>query len=345
MVFTVKIRKLRPLIGLLAVFVLSAVPVEGGAQNDRAPVLGLPLDCQLGKTCWVVNHVDLDPGKAMLDYACTSFGYDGHKGTDIAIRDLKAMRDGVPVTASAAGVVIGIRDGVPDTGLAAPKRIIRGRECGNGVALAHKGGWHTQYCHMKNGSIVVRNGMKVARGQRLGSVGYSGNTQFPHVHITVRHNNRVIDPFLGIGPGQGCGQGVRSLWSPKIDNLLRRSPSAVYNAGFAAVRPPAKSVRAGLFKDKVLSRRAPLLLLWADVFWSQKGDVIQLQIFGPKGKKIHQYQGDVTKTKARSLYYAGMKRKALYWPSGVYRGEITLSRPNPSGPATAITAIRTVTLK
>ena len=47
----------------------------------------------------------------------------------------------------------------------------------------------------KKDSIVVKKGQRVAMGAILGQVGLSGKTQFPHVHLSVRHNGTVVDPF------------------------------------------------------------------------------------------------------------------------------------------------------
>ncbi len=329
---------------LISIFLCFGFPVQVRSQST-APELGLPLICKPGSDCWVVNFVDLDPGKGVRDHSCGAFSYNGHKGTDISVRDLKAMQAGVPVIASAPGLVLGVRDGMADVDLSVSKNRIAGRECGNGVVIAHGGGWETQYCHMKKGSVSVKKGVRVKRGHQLGLVGLSGKTQFPHVHLSVRHNKRVIDPYTGVSPGDKCGTVKKSLWFGQLASQLNVSPSAIFSAGFAAKRPAAKSIRAGLYKDSVLSRSAPVLLLWADVFWAQKGDVLQMQIFGPDGELVHEYKGDIDKTRARQLFYAGKKRKPLFWPTGEYRGEITLLRPNGGETSEAMKAVRRVTLK
>ena len=73
--------------------------------------------------------------------------------------------------------------------------LLKGRECGNGVVLRHKGGWETQYCHLKQGSVLVKSGQEVWAGQELGFVGQSGKAAFPHVHLSVRKDGKVVDPF------------------------------------------------------------------------------------------------------------------------------------------------------
>ena len=69
------------------------------------------------------------------------------------------MEAGVDVLAAADGMVKATRDGMADpnvaeTGVDAVKDV----ECGNGVLIEHDDGWSTQYCHMKKGSIRVREG-------------------------------------------------------------------------------------------------------------------------------------------------------------------------------------------
>ncbi len=135
--------------------VLSAGAVFGGLlvsgapvlaqEGARQPELSLPIRCRPGRDCWVVNHVDVDPGSGVRDYACDKRSYDGHKGTDIAIRDLVAMKKGIPVLASAAGVVKATRDGMRDVDVTlAGLESVKGLACGNGLVLDHGEGWETQ---------------------------------------------------------------------------------------------------------------------------------------------------------------------------------------------------------
>src|SRR6266511_4821866 len=186
---------------VLTVWCAAADFTSGGETWARDSIerqgLDLPLVCRLGETCWVANYVDVDPTEAARDFRCKGRTYNTHDGTDFAIRDRGVMEQGVPVVASAPGIVRRVRDGVEDAALTdqASRTRIAGRECGNGVVLEHDGGWQTQYCHLRRGSIQVRVGERVERGSRLGMVGLSGKTEFPHVQLTVRRNGQVIDPF------------------------------------------------------------------------------------------------------------------------------------------------------
>ncbi len=328
---------------LLSVLAWLAAPA---AAATEPPVLGLPIACTPGTDCWVVNLVDLDPGPGVRDYACTKHSYDGHKGTDIAIRDLAVMRRGVPVIASAPGVVTGVRDGMKDVDVSiAGRQSVKGRDCGNGVLVRLAGGWETQYCHLRRGSVAVRKGDRVAAGQKLGLVGLSGMTEYPHVHLSVRYQGRVVDPFVGPSPTNSCGIGPGSLWAKPLRGKLDTGQTALYNVGFAPGPPKAKTVRAGRYDGKALSRSSPALVLWADIYWVHVGDRITFRVRGPDGRVVVERTAAVPKTLARRLFFAGKKRKQLYWPTGTYRGEAVLVRADGTAGPKTLRATRTIDIR
>jgi murein DD-endopeptidase MepM/ murein hydrolase activator NlpD len=55
------------------------------------------------------------------------------------------------------------------------------------VILAIGGARYVMYGHMKQGSVRVRAGDRVRKGQTLGQVGDSGNSGEPHLHIQVQN--------------------------------------------------------------------------------------------------------------------------------------------------------------
>ena len=333
--------------GLVLFLLALALAGPGGAADPQpAPNLGLPIRCELLRDCWVVNLVDLDPGPGVRDYACGTHTYDGHKGTDIAVRDMKAVGLGVDVLAAAAGAVIGVRDGMDDIDVnAAGKDNIKGRECGNGVVIDHGGGWETQYCHMRKGSVAVKKGDAVAAGARLGLVGYSGDAEFPHVHLSVRHADQVIDPFVGTTRQNACGLGPKPLWQQAALVGLLKPMTAVFNAGFHDRRPDSKAARDGLLAEASLPRDAAALVLWADMYWPEVGDVLAFRIVGPGGKAVFENLARIEKNQARRFAFAGRKRPSEAWPAGQYRGEVTLSRGEGAAAKTISTATAVVALR
>ncbi len=334
-------------IGALAVAVAwawsaDAVPAEGPVP----PKLDMPVRCIPGETCWITKYVDWDETAGRRDYRGGPVSSDHHQGTDIAIRDLEAMRRGVAVVAAAPGVVLKRRDGMADVNVLEtgdPERL-KGK-CGNGVFLGHPGGWSTIYCHMRMGSIAVDKGDKVKAGQRLGFVGMSGSAQYPHVHFQVMHKRKFIDPFVGTGPREERALGQTPLWKPDVLETLAYRPTALYNGGFAATAPKPKAMRDGRYQDKVLPRKAPALVLWVDMFGVKAGDKLTLSITGPGGKKILKYSNTIKKTQARRYAYAGVRRKMALWPGGVYKGEIRLVRENGPKGREEYSTTRQVTLR
>ena len=124
-----------------------------------------PVVCDLDTQCYIQQYMDHDPPSGASDMRCGPLTYDGHTGTDFAIRDPRTQPKGVNVIASAAGTIKALRDGVPDI-VYTPARASKldGNECGNGVLIANDQGWETQYCHLKQGSISVNVGDTVQVG-------------------------------------------------------------------------------------------------------------------------------------------------------------------------------------
>jgi hypothetical protein len=295
------------------------------------PVLTLPLSCEPNRNCWIANHVDLDPSAGVRDYVCGTLSYDGHKGTDFAIRDRAAMNDGVEVLAAAAGLVRAGRDGITDADVRKiGKESVKDRECGNGVLLEHGEGWETQYCHLRRGSIRVKKGERVAAGQVLGLVGMSGLTEYPHLHLSLRHEGRLVDPFRGDQSGADCS--VRNpLWRADVDAALPYAPGVVYNTGIAPERPEAEDIRSGRYrKAGTLSAVAPVLVFFAEVFAVNPGDVLELRLAGPDGATLAQRRIPISERQARRYAYIGVRRPATVWKPGVYRGEARLNRADGS---------------
>ncbi len=338
------------IIGLVGFLAFGLDRTAGAAESDKPQParleVALPLACQPGRNCWMVNLVDLDKGPGARDYTCGAHSYNGHKGTDIAIRDMAVMAEGVPVLAAATGIVRGVRDGMDDV---PPKQAKPGslvnRDCGNGVVLVHPDGWETQYCHMRKGSLRVAKGARVMRGQRLGLVGHSGRADFPHLHLSVRRHGKVVDPFVGLGRNSECGLGPAPLWTKSALKALNRPLTAIYTTGFAAKVPKEEAVHRGLYRDKVLSAKVPVLMFWAEIFWIEKGDRVKMTITDPDGKIVAEYANAVPKRRARGLFYMGRKRRGLFWPKGRYTGTAELMREAEAGGKPPMNATATIQVK
>lgn len=325
------------LFATLAGSALSSLRVEtesrvAGAENR--PSLVLPLVCEIGETCWVVNYVDVDPSRGVRDFKCKGRSYDGHDGVDFAIRDLGVMARGVAVVASAAGLVKTIRNQMEDVAIGdeASRARIKGRECGNGVVIEHTGGWQTQYCHLLKGSVHVRPGQRVVTGAPIGLVGLSGDTSFPHVHMVTRYNGEAVDPYTGHPVTAGCGKEERPLW--RSDLNVPYESVALYNAGFAAGRPDLAAIRNGERPAEPFPLDAPALVLWIDMFGVEAGDRLQFRIARPDGRALLEREQEIERTQARRFAYMGIQRAGDAWIAGTYTGEVTHVRMVEGQPAT-----------
>ena len=312
----------------LATICAFATVIAGPVSASDAPGGGfaLPVDCVVGTTCWIVNYPDAAPGAVSRDHKCNHLSYDGHKGTDFAVRDLAALRDGVRVLAGAAGRVVRTRDGMADTGPPAPA----GRDCGNGVLLSHGGGWETQYCHMRRGSVGVRPGNTVGRGARLGLVGMSGRAAFPHVHLEIRQGGNPLDPFTGQNVFTGCGQTGSTLWHS--DARPTYEPFQIYAAGFATAPVSMAAIQRIATGPTVLRVDSPALVLWAAMFGVEPGDRVSLRITGPDGRTVFTHRRELDRTQIRRLDFGGRRLRSTAWAPGVYTGEVRLSRAGSGGP-------------
>ncbi|MCB1348000.1 MAG: M23 family metallopeptidase [Maritimibacter sp.] len=295
------------------------------AALQAQPELGLPIDCTLGDDCFVMNHLDSDPGPGAEDFTCGPETYDGHEGTDFAVNSFAAMRAGVAVLAAADGEVRALRDGMPDLGLAGtPPDLLDGQECGNGVLIDHGDGWETQYCHLRDGSVAVAEGDRVARGDRIGLVGFSGHTEFPHVHIGVRHDGAVIDPF-DTDEARVCGADD----GPE-DDLWAAPPGyragGVVAAGLFDAVPDYDAVKDGTAHRDALPADAPALVGWALVHAARPGDVVEITLTAPDGTVYDRHAATLEKTQALAMRAAGRKRPDGGWAPGDWTVAVRLIR-------------------
>lgn len=66
---------------------------------------------------------------------------------------------------------------------------------GNTVIIYHQNGLSTLYGHIRYGGILVQNGQKVKRGEKIAEVGSTGRSTGPHLHFTVTANGQDVDPM------------------------------------------------------------------------------------------------------------------------------------------------------
>ncbi|HUF46840.1 MAG TPA: M23 family metallopeptidase [Vicinamibacterales bacterium] len=110
-----------------------------------------------------------------------SKGGRSYKTSGLVVTDYYTY--GLPVLAPAAGTVRTVVDGEPDSRLRA-RSLLEG--CGNRVVIEVAASEFLVICHLQAGSVTVREGDRVDRGQVVGRVGNSGNSTEPHVHVHLQ---------------------------------------------------------------------------------------------------------------------------------------------------------------
>ena len=94
-----------------------------------------------------------------------------HTGLDFA------APTGTPIRSIAAGVV---------------KQASYDGAYGYKTVVSLPGGGEVWYCHQNR--LAVRKGQRLAPGQVLGAVGYTGNVTGAHLHMEIRYGDRPVDP-------------------------------------------------------------------------------------------------------------------------------------------------------
>ena len=88
-----------------------------------------------------------------------------------------AMPEGTPIIAARSGRVVKTEN----------EQVGRGNDAsGNFVRVRHDDGSEAVYLHLKQGSVSVRAGQRVAVGSPLALSGNTGNSSGPHLHFVVQ---------------------------------------------------------------------------------------------------------------------------------------------------------------
>lgn len=113
-------------------------------------------------------------------YITSSYGYRRHPITNRRTFhygvDYRG-RTGTPVYAIANGVV---------------HRSYYDRNAGNVVIIRHNNGYESHYYHLHR--RLVKAGQRIVGRQQIGTVGSTGRSTGPHLHLGLKHNNRWVNP-------------------------------------------------------------------------------------------------------------------------------------------------------
>ena len=145
----------------------TAAPVKiAAAPTAQKPVaLAKPEKRSSSRFRWPVS------GRVISEYGKKS---DGRRNDGLNV----AVPPGTVVKAAENGVVAYSGNGL--------------KSYGNLILVKHDGGWVTAYAH--NGSILVKKGDKVRRGQAIARSGQSGDVTKPQLHFEIRRGALAVNP-------------------------------------------------------------------------------------------------------------------------------------------------------
>lgn len=93
------------------------------------------------------------------------------------------------VSAPADGYVMDIIDGIEDNLVG---NVDIKHNWGNSIVIQHVVGLNSQFSHLLKGSLLVKKGDFVQKGQVIAKVGNSGRSPYPHLHFQMQ-----IAPYIG----------------------------------------------------------------------------------------------------------------------------------------------------
>lgn len=258
-----------------------------GLSRAAAGEFAFPANCTIGDDCFIQMMPDMDPGHGATDPFCGSATRDGYPGTDIRLLSMAEITKGVDVFAMSGGTVIEARDGLTDKIVRSRKdaETVFGRECGNGVAIDHGNATVTHYCHMRQESVTVAAGDRVAKGQKIGEIGASGMAYYPGLHVAVTRNGKIVDPVSGRRAGEPCSKTAeagRSLFSSAKLRGTKFGETEFLGSGLTGANVAAGRL-SKLGPPGDITAHSARLIAWSWLVNIRRGDRVRLQLFGPAG--------------------------------------------------------------
>lgn len=152
-----------------------------------------------------------------LDINPTNEGFDAFRGTGAKNEDWYAW--GQPLFATGDGTIIDAADIEPDN-IRGGENFFKGESVktapmkfyGNYLVIDHGNGEFSLLGHIQKGSLALKIGDKVTRGQQVGKIGSSGSSNNPHVHYELRTGKDLkVEGLPAVFRGYTRHLGARSI--------------------------------------------------------------------------------------------------------------------------------------
>ncbi|MBX9400304.1 peptidoglycan DD-metalloendopeptidase family protein [Lysobacter sp. BMK333-48F3] len=131
------------------------------------------------------------PGRHAIDWVAIDSA--GRRARGDADRAANSLGYGADVLAVADAQVVAARDGIAESAtLSGRRKHSLDQAPGNYLVLALADGRYATYEHLRPGSLRVRVGERVRRGQTIAALGFTGDSTGPHLHFHVADGARPL---------------------------------------------------------------------------------------------------------------------------------------------------------
>lgn len=274
-------------------------PDPGAFEFHELNLFENPIHGIYGKDFIIVHHVDQSVSD-VKDLYCLDKTYEGHQGTDFALSGFEQMDNGVDVFSVDSGTVTSIADGLFDKETVSDTA----KRLGNYLVIQHGENWHSYYAHLKKNSLLVKPGDKVRPGQKIASVGCSGNCTDPHLHFELWYDStQVVDPYDG-----PCGNQF-NFWK---DPVPYDSSFHVWKSGLMSGVASLDSLRFHQNNQNIFNvNKDASISYWNLQYGVRKGDKLSVEWLDQNGVEKFQFDYVADKNYWYQYFWTYMSTTAL----------------------------------
>lgn len=165
-------------------------------------------------------HTHKDVWKYAWDFEMRDEEGKTYKGEGHVAEDYYCY--GKPVVAVADGYVSAVADGIDDNRIGDANTH---ENWGNSVVIYHAEAFFSQMSHLRKGSILVKTGQFVRKGEQIASCGNSGRSPYPHLHFQFQTAGDIGSATLNYPFAAFLKHGERQTFHASAQPLLNEEVS------------------------------------------------------------------------------------------------------------------------